>query len=364
MSATQIDVLILEDNERAFQSLREYILARFGSQVSVSPTRINDTERDLDNWNYLIERIQGNAFEEVLNRFSAVNLLIIDVNLEKHTDGLGENFRDFVRSKGYVNTEILFISDNIDHGKIKLGKFDHFLSKAIEGGHFRNAVIQFMAEKFSLSIQRNKPVATLPASGGSGGRKLSLWSKITSLGFLYGLHSVRKFLEEGVVRLIDKFVLLMFYCVLLVTVISAGLNIVSEFSPVKLYDLGVPHLPVDPSILTKAERIFLYLLPIFIVFGFYNYYKTNARVYLLEGNSKNIDEGESTRGMNLTKVLFVSSIISYILIKVIEEIFEDPIVGTGNFSSKVLKLVSSGILLLVLMCYFIFLDKHNQKNRH
>ncbi|MET0394751.1 MAG: hypothetical protein ABW019_16515, partial [Chitinophagaceae bacterium] len=166
-----------------------------------------------------------------------------------------------------------------------------------------------------------------------------------------------------------------------VTVLSGGYNIIKEFNPLsKLntenqagfspqgenYSLpqsdtlntgskktatSVKFSEKETIILKKAEHIFLYLLPIFIVFGFFNYYKTNTRVYFIEGNLDSVRHEDSTKGMNMTKVLFIASLVSYVLIKTIEEIFSNPV----NW----IKLVAAGTLLAMLMKYYLLLDKRN-----
>lgn len=102
--------------------------------------------------------------------------------------------------------------------------------------------------------------------------------------------------------------------------------------------------------LETAEYIFLYLLPLFIILGFFHYYTKNARYSLLQGSTETIDYEDSTRSVNLTKFLFISSIISYVIIKVIEEIL---IKGVTSPT----KLISFGVLLLLLMSYYIYLDR-------
>jgi small-conductance mechanosensitive channel len=105
--------------------------------------------------------------------------------------------------------------------------------------------------------------------------------------------------------------------------------------------------------LETAEHIFLYLLPLFILLGFFHYYTKNAQFSLIQGSTETVDYEASTISVNLTKILFISSIISYVIIKVIEEIL---IKGVTNPT----KLISFGLLLLLLMSYYLFLDKKHQ----
>ncbi|WP_233166037.1 hypothetical protein [Pedobacter sp. ASV12] len=108
------------------------------------------------------------------------------------------------------------------------------------------------------------------------------------------------------------------------------------------------------EIFEPAENIFLYLLPVFILFGFYNYYKTNTSIYLLNGNKDRINEEVSTRSMNLTKMIFISTIISYLLIKIIEQIFY----GDEKLELMYRLYASGGVLLLLMTFFLLMYRKH------
>jgi hypothetical protein len=119
--------------------------------------------------------------------------------------------------------------------------------------------------------------------------------------------------------------------------------------------------------LLTAESIFLNMLPIFIVFGFFTYYETNAREYFLRGNLRQINDEISTRPMNVSKILFISSMISYLFIKIIELISElksghsadsaAPPAEVANHFTVPVDLISYGVVLLILMGYFAYLDR-------
>lgn len=110
----------------------------------------------------------------------------------------------------------------------------------------------------------------------------------------------------------------------------------------------------ETMILEHAEKIFLYLLPIFIVFGFYIYYNSNIKIYFYYGKILPEDQQASVKSMNLTKSIFVSSIISFTVIKVIDELF-------FNTKPDHFLLYASGVLLLILMAYFILFNQHNSE---
>ena len=109
----------------------------------------------------------------------------------------------------------------------------------------------------------------------------------------------------------------------------------------------------DTNILVISEYIFLSLLPIFIVFGFFNYYKNNTRIYLTGIGLDDREDVSSTKMMDLTKKLFISSVISYIMIKIIEVVFRD-----GNIETS--KIIAASFLLSILMIYSILLNKFHK----
>lgn len=109
----------------------------------------------------------------------------------------------------------------------------------------------------------------------------------------------------------------------------------------------------ETAILKVSEHIFLSLLPIFIVFGFYNYYQNNTQNKLIGKSFPRNNDESSTRTMNLTKTLFLSSIISYVMIKTIEVIFLTSMEDPYNLSKVLLAL----LLLAILMVYFILFDR-------
>ncbi len=108
----------------------------------------------------------------------------------------------------------------------------------------------------------------------------------------------------------------------------------------------------DLEILKFSEHLFLYLIPLFIIFGFYNYYYNGFRRVLLKlpitGEMKDDRVGE--KSIFEAKKLFISSVLSYSIIKVIEEIFV-------REQLNLLNVCTYGIFLLLLMSYIFISNK-------
>lgn len=99
-----------------------------------------------------------------------------------------------------------------------------------------------------------------------------------------------------------------------------------------------------PFILTFSEHIFLYFLPVFILFGLLNYYKFELRPYLLN-NHEQSRSGE--KHLQLSKKLFFSNVLSYTSLKLIEELFFD-------FSkTNSMQLIAIGVFYFLLVGYVL-----------
>ncbi|MFN0188265.1 MAG: hypothetical protein ACKVQV_06145 [Bacteroidia bacterium] len=109
----------------------------------------------------------------------------------------------------------------------------------------------------------------------------------------------------------------------------------------------------DLVLLKFAEHIFLYLIPLFIVFGFYSYYYFEFRRILLKLPLSPADSINSKATISITKTLFLSSILSYSIIKIIEKIFiEDNL--------KILNIAAYGVFLMILMIYLLLTHNSNK----
>lgn len=108
----------------------------------------------------------------------------------------------------------------------------------------------------------------------------------------------------------------------------------------------------DLTSLKFIEHIFIFLIPLLVVIGLYFYFEANYESKL-KGRGKNDEKSvkHSRDALNLTKSLFISSMMSYVIIKIIEKLFfEDASVGLD-------KLISYGVFLTLLMLYLLISHK-------
>lgn len=106
----------------------------------------------------------------------------------------------------------------------------------------------------------------------------------------------------------------------------------------------------ETEILSVVEHIFLYLIPLFLFFGLYNYYTSTTRVKLKGGSDGDIDYGEAVKGVNTSKIILLSSLLSFAIIKGIEKIFID---GVKDY----LNLIAYCVFIIILMVFIFLLHK-------
>lgn len=153
-----------------------------------------------------------------------------------------------------------------------------------------------------------------------------------------------------------------FYLLLLVVIIFVlyqfSLDIFNEFFSIKKKE----ELDVElPFFLQFSENLFLYTLPIFIIIGFIKYLELDVFRFISDEGPEPNPEAEYF--LHLSKKLFVSSIFSYLVIKIIEQLFyveEKVNVVFHKAFPNVLELASYGVFLILLI---FFILKSNPDSR-
>lgn len=108
----------------------------------------------------------------------------------------------------------------------------------------------------------------------------------------------------------------------------------------------------DIENLKIIEHLFIFLLPFLVSLGLYYYFETNFKSKLITETNivsqKDIDLAE--KALNTTKYLFISSMMAYVIIKIIENLILE---NEFNLSKSVIYLV----FLVILMSYLLI--SHN-----
>lgn len=142
-------------------------------------------------------------------------------------------------------------------------------------------------------------------------------------------------------KAIDILIIGALYVLLVLSVGYAGYQLIFD-----VVENFIKHPARDefPFILTFSEHIFLYFLPVFILFGLMNYYKFELRAYLLN-NYEASRNGDKL--LHLSKKLFFSNVLSYTSLKLIEELFFD-------FSkTSAIQLIAIGVFYFLLVAFVL-----------
>jgi len=355
MAVTKRKILIVEDDYDAFQSISIAITDRLSKWVDVYP-HLDGEPGTIENFHYLKEEyILMNKFDEILSLNKAVDLYIIDVFLKDEVSSEdGFDLERKIKSQKTGNyPEVIVISSYHYVRDGYIWKRDNYQAAIVK------KILELFPEiKDALSKDEDLELVRPSFIG-----RVKANYKLNG-----GYDTVEIIVRELDRRLRDAIhaaIVLSFYFLIIITTWCGVTNIYYEFfhsnSTPKYIQflasiftfLSKPKENADMEILDHAENIFIYLLPIFIVFGFYIYYITNTRIYFFKGKIGLREREASTHSMNLTKSIFVSSIISYTMIKVINVIF-------FRSETNIATLIAIGIFLLILLIYFMIVNKHGQ----
>jgi hypothetical protein len=127
----------------------------------------------------------------------------------------------------------------------------------------------------------------------------------------------------------------------------------------------LPKIYNEHNIIKIIEYVFLLILPTFIIFGFLVVYQRALKQYLTAQKTLDVNFDDTGKMMEMSKRLFVSSLISYLFIMVIDLAtpLPDKATGVANAASKIEYnriYILSGIII-VLIAYYILISRHKIK---
>lgn len=365
---TKKKILLIEDNPGHYLKIKNELTARFGDAFELFPfspvgRRVEDV--DFSPNERFIGKLVREEFRETIDLYPAIDLYIVDVHLIKTTDIAGLEFCRFLL-ENHIDTSyrVIITSSTDQKGNIFDDRRVTLFRKYDKGRHF--------ARDLAKVVEKTINIGHLPVPQTPGYIAENSGTDQAPYDRSYKLHEQWESIREWMNRATDGMIFIAFNILLAATTGYALVSILYSIAKPAIHWIKSWWINVNPAlaavqngeaiinnsdttILTTAEHIFLYLLPIFIVSGFFEYYKSSPRISFLGGGPNYEADENSTRTMNLTKILFISSIIAYVLIKIIEEIFF-PMSGKEISYSKV---ALAGSLLIVLMFYFAFLDRKN-----
>lgn len=125
----------------------------------------------------------------------------------------------------------------------------------------------------------------------------------------------------------------------------------------------LPSIAKEHSVIKIIEQGFLLVLPTFIIFGFFVLYQRSLKQYLTSDNKEkyNVDWENASNFIELTKKLFISSLVSYLLITLIE-IVNPGHVGVDLKNSDYVRIGVLGGIVIILIVYYFLISWHRRRN--
>ena len=174
-----------------------------------------------------------------------------------------------------------------------------------------------------------------------------------------------KFISPWISTILDKLVTYGFYILIVTLFILA---------PIDIYNNAIKHGTGEMQIdsFKIAERTFIAFLPFLITCSFYIFYTKSLRSYFFNSIvDPRIEDFESSSVlMKLTKKLFISSLLSYLFIKLIELLCFESLDAESKYFEKYygktnpfLQLYFTAGLIAILILYFIYIDRNHRDKK-
>lgn len=405
----KLKALVLEDKQDVFEKIEESL-----SEFNVFPSSNNKTkvfEYELSDFHYLKNEIfkklkssseksdskelnaedktkRNEAFDKILKQntdnFINYDLYIVDLELKlDQIDNLGVDFLNYIEDNGLVKNASIVILTNSSSPPTITGVTDEEFSVKYKfipkSGNWesdlKGCISDFKDITVSEKTTRKKEVApkkTLSHWLDYGIQSFFLMLVIATI-FLVGKNVIYEDLAYGNksikqtvsntstennnlhsvditnLKTLDGFSDTTKKKIQFSDTLAKSSNNVNDLE-LKEFEKGKAN---DLKMLKFSEHIFLYLIPFFIIFGFYSYYYFEFRRILLKLPLSPKDSLIAKNSILVTKTLFMSSILSYTIIKVIEKIFDGKPITLIEGSAY-------GVFLLLLMSYLVISNKsHN-----
>jgi len=331
-------ILIIEDESAHFIKIKA-ALESASNALEILPNKNNDTDIDLDNRGHLMDLIIKNnreAFLAIIDHFTNIDLFIVDVSLYSRSseDKIGIDFLNFLKQENYrFGHYKILITSRHNYDSLKNLDFDfdpslNYVSKSKWDDLFPMEIVKSVKKLLDLDTINSEEESRHERSA----------HKFYSQRWWIALP------EELEKHLINRYILLVTYLIVIATGFYAVWGTISQTYHILIFNSSATEY------LEYVEHIYLYFLPLFIVFSFLSYYKSTIEIKLTGGNSNDIDHKGAMNSLDNSKLILLSSISTFSVIKIIERIFVDGIV---NITS----LISYGVLLVILLVYNIILHR-------
>ncbi len=387
-----MNILILEDEYSIILNIIEKLK---GSDVIIYPNRQDERQSvddDYSNYKNLTtifksdeEQIE-NEFAKILNKINNIDLFIVDIGLKGNDDILGVKFINFLSDKwsNYNNGNYKIIvltgfgKQSSQVKQIENTEGIEFIYKKNYGGvAYADKIAEFIDKEFKITSPQgyNK-------EGFFSEKRLASFSfysdKIISLFFIVFLAISLIYALAGISSdTLQSFYSFKFKNMDEKVILGHNQTVTNKILPDStLYKKGKTNEDLNifdekealknkrerqkskTQILEYVEHFFLYLLPFFVILGFFNYYRLTTGVKLDGGKTSQIDHDEALKSLNTTKTILLSTLLSFTIIKILDNVLIEN-------QTDITSLISYGVLLVILMAYIVIQNlSHKSIDKH
>ncbi len=297
------NILIVEDQQADFKKILKCCEAAFGvNQCNFIPSSKNFSD--------FLGKLRISDFESLSIDYNSVKLFIIDKNLIDD-DKIGIDYYDYLKRNSLLeNAYIIFCSSSPPEIFPDLGEKIWYFNKSdlYTTDAFNNKLTKLL--KLRYDIEDTNWVMNLNRFNSKTLTIISYFLKSCLILSLF----------YAVIKIITLIILLIYNS-------KNGIH-------------------TSTNEWHFLESIFLCLLPTFIVFGFYTYFEYNMKYFILGSRPSDFTKrNDFSKALTLTKHLFISSLISYISIKILENLNFDEF----NYHKIIFEL---GLLIVLILFYF------------
>ncbi|MBP6235337.1 MAG: hypothetical protein KA270_01860 [Saprospiraceae bacterium] len=310
-----------------------------------------DIEQDV-NYKVLIDDLQEgeSGFTSIVSKYTEIDVFIVDASIGKETDRSGIEFIEYLSRNNYRNNNFTYIvvSGHLEDKLVSsliLVPGDNYIDKDLE--NYPDLVIEILIKKSIIDVN----ILEESHTGDFEELRIQFIDIIKTQKRINDdnkrhLNSLKKF-EKNI---LNNLILILFYGFILITSLFALGMVIYDF----LYNIDFSfsfQKELDETKMLKfIEHIFLFLLPLLVILSFYSYYRSTYYIALRNSPLSDVDHTKGMIGINNSKLLLVSTFLSYCIIKVIEKLFIEDFVNKEQ-------IILSFILIVILMAFIIIQHK-------
>jgi len=333
----KLNILILEDEFPRLASIKS-AFEKYKHYFNIYPKQEYSEGENYESHSYLMDQMESEKFEKILEHYKDIDLFIVDLEIGKQdrgkkTNRIGNKFLNKLKELSYRTGNYKYIicsKHNIDSIGVLNLEFRPDLNYVYKTRFrdFPNRVV----EK-AIKLLQIESIPLPPA-------KQKFWEELPAI------------IEN---HIINRIVLFVLYFLVIATTVYAFVGVCFE-TITKVHGILIPTEERDSTDLLKyVEDIYLYVLPLFIIFSFVNYYKSTMEIRFVGGDASDIDHDNAMKSLNNSKFILLTSLLSFTIIKIIENVF------IGN-QPDVVELISYGVFVIILMIFILLQNRHTKES--